>query len=190
VKVDVNNYIELASRTNNPDYVAVRDRMDNKILLDVLNGALPPSIIGTSVLLDEVKKHIFYGRNLSQGNPMTTGINIKSLEGLQDSPYNIDILHGIFGIATESGELLEALVKFANGDQLDQKNLLEEIGDVFWYCAIILKRLGFTFEEAMEANINKLAKRFPDGFTEFHAINRDLNAESEVLTSHMKDTII
>ena len=36
-------------------------------------------------------------------------------------------------------------------------------------------------EESMEKNINKLKIRYPEKFTDFHATNRNLEAEYETL---------
>lgn len=45
----------------------------------------------------------------------------------------------------------------------------------------ICRAAGYTLEEAMLRNIMKLNERFPDGFTEWAALNRDLIAERRVL---------
>lgn len=41
----------------------------------------------------------------------------------------------------------------------------------------------FDFEVDLDKNIKKLAKRYPDKFTEYNAINRDLEAERKILES-------
>lgn len=43
------------------------------------------------------------------------------------------------------------------------------------------RRFGFTLEDAADANIAKLQKRFPNGFTAHAALNRDTAAERAVL---------
>ena len=40
---------------------------------------------------------------------------------------------------------------------------------------------GFTLEEAMQANIDKLKIHFPDGFSEDNALHRDTDAERDAL---------
>ena len=92
------------------------------------------------------------------------------------------ILHADIGVATESGEILDAIKKHVYyGKKLDTVNLIEEVGDVMWYLAVLLDQCGSTFDEAMEKNIAKLKTRFPDGFTEDKALNRDLNSERKGL---------
>lgn len=93
-----------------------------------------------------------------------------------------DILHGALGIVTEAGEIADAVKKsIFYGKPFDLVNLQEEIGDCFWYLAILAKEAGLSFEAIMEQNIAKLKARYPDKFTEHHALNRDLEHERNVL---------
>lgn len=135
------------------------------------------SFSNSACLLDKVKKGIFYG---------------KEIELLPKGPFdfgpavvNKDIFHAIIGIATEAGELAEAYLKVwdKGPENIDVINLCEEVGDVFWYAAIIAREAGVSFEDIQQNNIEKLAKRFPDKFTEFNAQqeNRDLAAERKIL---------
>lgn len=74
---------------------------------------------------------------------------------------------------SESGELADSLVKhLCYGQQLDTENIKEECGDLLWYIALILEKLGSNMEVCMEENIKKLAVRYPEKFTEFHAKER------------------
>lgn len=94
----------------------------------------------------------------------------------------VELTHGAIGIATESGEILDIIKKHTYyGKPIDKVNLAEEVGDVLWYCALILRNLGMTFEEAAQMNVNKLRKRFPEKFNETEAVNRDLSEEREQL---------
>ncbi|MFH1223150.1 MAG: nucleoside triphosphate pyrophosphohydrolase family protein [Pseudomonadota bacterium] len=92
------------------------------------------------------------------------------------------LLHGSCGIATEAGELLDAIKKYAfYGKEIDTVNLVEEIGDLMWYSSIILDELGVEFEEVMDKNINKLRTRYGEKFSETCANTRDLNKERKTL---------
>lgn len=99
------------------------------------------------------------------------------------SEINCDmLLHGLMGMATETGENIDNLKKrLMYGKPFDRVNVLEECGDKLWYIAIALKAAGYTMDECMERNIEKLRKRFPDGFTEDKAINRNLDEERKAL---------
>lgn len=94
----------------------------------------------------------------------------------------IDLLHAGVGLATESGEFLDALKKsIFYGKELDTVNLAEELGDLLWYIALALRAVDSDFDTQMYINIEKLKARFPDKFTEFHAENRDLAVERNIL---------
>ena len=95
---------------------------------------------------------------------------------------NQRLLHAGIGLATEAGEFLDALKKHIfYGKDLDRVNLSEEMGDIFWYCAIISDQLGVDFETVMKTNIAKLKARYGEKFTEQGATERDLNVEREIL---------
>lgn len=97
---------------------------------------------------------------------------------------NQRLLHAGIGLATESGEFLDALKKHIfYGKNLDTVNLGEEMGDIFWYCAIVADELGLDFSQVMETNIAKLKARYGDKFTEQAAQHRDLKTEREILES-------
>ena len=92
------------------------------------------------------------------------------------------LLHAGIGLSTESGEFLDALKKHIfYGKELDKVNLAEEMGDLFWYMAIVADELGFEFEEVMEKNISKLKARYGEKFTEEAAEKRDLERERKIL---------
>lgn len=92
------------------------------------------------------------------------------------------LLHGGIGLATESGEFLDALKKqIFYGKPLDRVNLAEELGDLFWYCAVIADELGVSFEQIMDTNIKKLKARYGDKFTEERADKRNLTKERQIL---------
>lgn len=94
----------------------------------------------------------------------------------------LKIEHAAYGLVTEAGEILDALKKHKiYGKPLDLVNLKEEAGDVLWYLARLATAAGFSFEEAMQANIAKLSKRYGEKFSEASALNRDTEAERKVL---------
>lgn len=91
-------------------------------------------------------------------------------------------LHAVIGLATEAGEMLDALKKaIFYGKPLDRTNLIEEDGDVCWYRAVLADSQGYTFDESMEKNVAKLRARYGEKFTSEAAINRDLEKERSIL---------
>lgn len=76
----------------------------------------------------------------------------------------VDLIHAIMGISGEAGELLDAIKKAAIYDKpLDRENVVEELGDLEFYIEQLRQRLGITREETLDANIDKLRKRY-EGF--------------------------
>lgn len=97
-------------------------------------------------------------------------------------PMIIQLLHAGIGMATETGEFLDALKKYIfYGKPLDKTNLSEEIGDASWYHRIAADALDETYLEIMLRNVRKLRARFPEKFTEASAQERDLTAERRIL---------
>lgn len=97
-------------------------------------------------------------------------------------PKNIRILHAAIGLATEAGEVQDALKKHVfYGKPLDTVNIAEELGDIFWYMAIMADALDVSFADIMDKNIAKLKARYGDKFTEGAALNRDIPAERAIL---------
>ena len=91
-------------------------------------------------------------------------------------------LHMALGLVTESGEIADVLKKnLAYNKEIDYINLQEEMGDICWYLAGLCNINGFDFEKILQTNIDKLRSRYPDKFTNENALNRDLDAERQVL---------
>ena len=51
--------------------------------------------------------------------------------------------------------------------------MIAELGDVLWYVSELASGLGATLEEIAERNIEKLYKRYPDGFATERSVNRE-----------------
>lgn len=95
------------------------------------------------------------------------------IQRLNQNKYLTRILHAATGMSGESGEVLDSVKKAVYyGKPLNKDHLLEETGDILWYMAIMLHQLGSSFEEVMQKNVDKLKKRYPDGFTETDAMSR------------------
>ena len=80
----------------------------------------------------------------------------------------------LFGLAGEVGELCDHYKKFKHqGHELNYDHMAEEAGDVMWYLAEIADALGTTLEDIARRNIDKLRKRYPDGFDPERSRNRE-----------------
>ncbi len=77
------------------------------------------------------------------------------------------------GLAGEAGEVVEPLKKHLyHGHSLDIGVLKKELGDVLFYVAALCNTWGVDMGEAMEENIAKLAKRYPNGFSTKASVER------------------
>ena len=77
------------------------------------------------------------------------------------------------GVAGEAGELAGAIKKYlSHGHDLDLEKIIDEAGDVLWYLAEIAAICGCTLEDVALANIEKLKRRYPDGFDPERSKNR------------------
>lgn len=77
------------------------------------------------------------------------------------------------GIAGEAGEVADLIKKAVfHGHDIDAEQIKKELGDVLWYLTQIARVSGLTLEEIATANIEKLYKRYPNGFSKNASINR------------------
>jgi len=80
---------------------------------------------------------------------------------------NDAIANYAMGLAGEAGETADYLKKILfHGHEMNIEKVVEEVGDVLFYCAALGTVMGFDLGEAAEANIRKLMKRYPEGFSQ------------------------
>ena len=80
---------------------------------------------------------------------------------------------GALGLAGEAGECVDLIKKFLfHGHTLSEEKMKNELGDVLWYLALLAHQLNIPLEEVAKANIKKLKKRYPKGFSEEASRNR------------------
>ena len=58
------------------------------------------------------------------------------------------------------------------GHNLETQKIVDELSDVLWYVALTAQSIGCDLDSIMEHNINKLKKRYPNGFEAERSINR------------------
>ncbi len=83
------------------------------------------------------------------------------------------LINGVMGLCGESGEAIDIVKKWlAQGHALDREKLSKELGDIAWYLAETAYALDIPLEDILKANIDKLKKRYPEGFRATDSINR------------------
>jgi NTP pyrophosphatase (non-canonical NTP hydrolase) len=71
------------------------------------------------------------------------------------------------GLAEEAGEVLGLVRKHAYmGHALDHERVTRELGDALWCLAAVATSIGVTLGDAAAANLEKLGRRYPDGYSD------------------------
>ena len=84
------------------------------------------------------------------------------------------LINGVMGLCGESGEAIDIVKKWlAQGHELDREKLAKELGDIAWYLAETAAALDMDLEDIFAANIEKLKKRYPQGFDSQRSICRE-----------------
>ncbi len=82
---------------------------------------------------------------------------------------------GALGVAGEAGEVADLVKKILHhrreGEtcdmalEINEQKLIKEMGDVYWYLEFLGAVLGIQTEDVLFANVAKLHKRHPTGWT-------------------------
>lgn len=82
-------------------------------------------------------------------------------------------LNGVMGLAGESGECVDMMKKHLfQGHPLDKEHMAKELGDVAWYLAVTAHAIGYDLETVLQMNVDKLRKRYPNGFEAEKSLHR------------------
>ena len=93
------------------------------------------------------------------------------MDGLDDQ--QVDGLHMLIGLIGEVGELTDAIKKCViYGQPLDVENVIEELGDIEFYLEGLRQNLDISREQTLEANTNKLRKRYGNKYSDEAAKER------------------
>lgn len=83
------------------------------------------------------------------------------------------LINGVMGLYGESGEAIDIVKKWLmQGHELDKKHLVRELGDVAWYLAEAATALDVSLEAVFRGNLDKLRRRFPNGFDTGASVKR------------------
>lgn len=79
-------------------------------------------------------------------------------------PEDSGLVYCVLGLASEAGEVagkLKKAIRDENGvlSESRKEDLLSELGDVLWYCAMVALELDATLSSVAQANLNKLFDR-------------------------------
>ena len=82
-------------------------------------------------------------------------------------------LHALHGMSAEVGEIHSIFQKFYQGHPIKYDELKAELGDLMWFIAELCDVISADMDEVAQGNIDKLTKRFPEGFDAERSVHRD-----------------
>lgn len=108
------------------------------------------------------------------------------VKGMKVYPEKHAIVYPALGLAGEAGEIAEKVKKWLRGDHLKaltaegqetnegyfREALLKELGDPLWYITSLADDLGFTLQDVVDANVEKLSSRKERGVLKGNGDNR------------------
>lgn len=83
------------------------------------------------------------------------------------------LINSVMGLCGESGEAVDIVKKHLfQGHELNKEKLAKELGDIAWYLAEAATALDIPLDKIFKGNIDKLKKRYPEGFDTEKSLNR------------------
>ena len=124
-----------------------------------------------------MSKQIVWG-----GDVCTSDYEAAALRTAKDmGSVPMNLIHAAMGLSSDAGEFVDCIKKHTiYGKKLDRENAIEELGDVLWFVALACQNLECSMAQVMQANIDKLALRYPDVYSDEAAIARADKKEGDV----------
>lgn len=84
------------------------------------------------------------------------------------------LMNAVMGLCGESGEVIDIIKKHLyQGHDLNRDALVKELGDIAWYLAEAATALDMDLEQILAANIEKIRRRYPEGFSVQDSLHRE-----------------
>lgn len=84
------------------------------------------------------------------------------------------LFNGVLGLSGEAGECADLVKKHYFQDARPMfDRLVDELGDVLWYVAETARAMDVTLEEVARHNVEKLRRRYPEGFEAEKSLHRE-----------------
>jgi NTP pyrophosphatase (non-canonical NTP hydrolase) len=88
-------------------------------------------------------------------------------------PEKYAVIYPTLGMMGEAGEASEKVKKWLRGDrELDKLDLIKELGDVLWYITSLADDLGYSLQDVLDTNVEKLSCRKERGVVKGSGDNR------------------
>lgn len=84
-----------------------------------------------------------------------------------------EVLNWVIGMSEEAGEVASLLKhEYWGGEPASKERVAEELGDELWYLTALASSFDIDLNEIAQRNLDKLAERHPDGFSNERSIKR------------------
>ncbi len=91
----------------------------------------------------------------------------------RDRTHEQQLSNAALGLTGEAGEVAELIKKHLfHATPLDHDALVKELGDCLWYIAAFATVLDLSLGDIAQRNVEKLRRRYPDGFDSERSRNR------------------
>lgn len=98
---------------------------------------------------------------------------IEFVKGMKVYPEKYAVIYPALGLAGEAGEIAEKVKKSLRGDKpLQNEEVVKELGDVLWYITSMADDLGFSLQDVINKNVEKLSSRKERGVVKGDGDNR------------------
>lgn len=180
LKLDSHEYCEYVEITESKNFDAISKRLSNPQVLTTL-CKFYATLLEVGDLADTLKRAIYYSetkKTLPPLDPDIVMITEDKFPDIHERLQNEDFLrlnHAVIGMISEyAGELTSVLMShLLAGSEIDWYNVGEEVGDGNWYggtaANVVRKKTGITLNDILTRNIQKLAVRHGDAFSEYGA---------------------
>lgn len=90
-----------------------------------------------------------------------------------DQTLDVRRLIAALGLAGEAGEVAELVKKqIGQGHDVAPEQVAKELGDALWYTALVATLYDLDLQEIAGENIEKLRRRYPEGFSSDDSVAR------------------
>ena len=91
----------------------------------------------------------------------------------RERTHEQQLANAALGLTGEAGETADIIKKHLfHATPLDQDALIKELGDCLWYIGAFATVLGLSLDDIAQRNVDKLRKRYPEGFDPERSRNR------------------
>ncbi len=121
-------------------------------------------------MTQEVTRSLYYQEMIRMNDREYTDFVLNKVSSKTlDEP----IIASSLGLAGEVGEIADLVKKYTfHNHKLAVEEVMEELGDLFFYMTLMMNTLETTLDEIIEMNVQKLNERYPEGFESIRSMNR------------------